>query len=97
MTDLYCVSDPYVKRDGRHEHPTQSLTLRMADSSLSDAGNVSCSYAIRPRLAIPAALAAGIFSWNHAGLEPQLGWGDDIAMIVGFLSFKVSHSLKLSF
>ena len=60
------------------------------DLRTNDMVNALCSYAIRPRLAIPAALAAGVYGWNHSGLEPQLGWGDDIALIVGFLSFKVS-------
>ncbi len=51
---------------------------------------MGCSYAIRPRLLIPAALAAGVAAWNSNHLEPQLGWGDEVALIIGFLSFKVT-------
>ena len=50
---------------------------------------LACSYALRPRLVIPAALAAGVAAWNSSGYEPQLGLGDELALIVGFLSFKV--------
>ncbi|KAK9848561.1 hypothetical protein WJX84_009277 [Apatococcus fuscideae] len=65
--------------------PLKALALTLA----------AYSYAIRPRLVIPAALAAGVAAWNSNGLGPKLGWGDDLALIIGFLSFKAPLLLQL--